>query len=395
LVQLASNALKHRILFLVTEDWYFASHRLAFAQQLIANGLEVAVACRVGTSAELIERAGIRVFPVPFARERVSPLTILRAAWILRRLIRMYRPNLVHLVSLRPILIGWFATLGQSRPPFVNAITGMGTLFTGSPMRLRLRLVRLAVRLFFRHTFSHATAENVFQNEEDQRAFLERGLTTAARAHLIRGAGVDSEAWTPHSEPQLPKPVVLFLSRLLRDKGLAELVQASALLHRRGVQHVLRVVGDIDPCNPSSFSIQEVQAWQAGGMVEWLGWQTNVLEQMSHANLVVLPSYREGLPKVLLEAGVAGRAVVTCDVVGCREVVRDGVNGLLVPARDPEKLADAIERLLTNPTLRSRLADEHRRRVASEFSQHVVHGQFSRLYEKLLPKANSLNGGFD
>lgn len=218
----------------MTEDWYFASHRLAFAQDLVAQGLEVAVACRVGTMRDVIEDAGIHVFPVPFARERVSPLVILRVAWILHWLIKDYRPHLVHLVSLRPILIGWVATLGLRRPPIINAVTGMGSLFAGAAGGLRLRLTRLVVGLLFRGAFSHATAHNVFQNKEDQKAFLDRGLACAARSHLIPGAGVAVGNWTPRPEPQLSKPIVLFVSRLLRDKGLAELVKASAILQKRG-----------------------------------------------------------------------------------------------------------------------------------------------------------------
>lgn len=377
--------MKRRILFLVTEDWYFASHRLAFAKQLIAEGFEVAVACRVATSQKVIEDAGIRVFPVPFARERVSPIAVLRVAWILRRMIGEYQPALVHLVSLRPILLGYLATMGQRRVPFVNAVTGMGSLFTGTVRGFRLRFTRIVVDFLFRSTFSHRTAENVFQNDEDRKHFLERGLSSGIRSHLIRGAGVDVNAWTPVPEPQSSIPVVLFVSRLLRDKGLGELIEASELLRCRGGQHLVRIVGDVDPCNPSSFSLQQLEAWHASGVVEWLGRRSDILEQMSHANIVVLPSYREGLPKVLLEAGVAKRSVVTSDVIGCREVVQDGVNGLLVPPRNPELLAAAIERLLKDSTLRLQLAEEHRRRVVSEFSHNVVTGQFLQLYSKLLP----------
>lgn len=380
--------MKARVLFLVTEDWYFTSHRLAFARQLVARGFEIAVACRVSDKRELIEAEGIRVFPVPFARERLSPMAVVRACVALRKVFAAYHPDLVHLVALRAILIGWLATVGQRRPPFVNAITGLGSLFSGAVLTWRLRVVRGVVSSLFRRVFSHPTASNVFQNEEDRLGFIERGLTQARCCHLIRGAGVEPETWLPRREPIGEKPVVLFVSRLLRDKGLAELVQASIILHRRGVAHELRIVGDVDRCNPMSLTEQEIAAWQVAGKLEWLGRRNDVLEQMSGANLVVLPSYREGLPKVLLEAGVAQRAVITSDVVGCREVVRDEINGLLVPPRDAQKLAAAIERLLLDGSLRSRLATENRRRIVNEFSLDKITQQFLELYAELLRGSN-------
>src|SRR5207244_2870428 len=171
---------------------------------------------------------------------------------------------------------------------------------------------------------------------ENLDTLVQCGLSPREASFLIRGSGVDVDSWTPRPEPDNHPPIVLFVGRLLRDKGVKDLVDASVLLKQRNLPHQVRLVGDCDPCNPSTFAESEVRQWQATGLVEWLGRRSDVLEQMSAANLIVLPSYYgEGLPKVLLEAGVAERAVVACEDPGCREVVAHKVNGLLVPPRNP------------------------------------------------------------
>lgn len=368
----------------MAEDWLFVSFRLALARELIERGDTVAVACRVSNKAEAIERAGVSVYSVPFARESVSPLAVVRACAAVRGAYEEFEPTLVQAVALRPILVGWMATLGLARVPFINLVTGLGSLYCGALSTGRLRTAKRVVEVLFRGACRHKRAWNVFQNHEDQKYFLDRGLTRPSRSRLIRGSGVDTTAWRPQPEPSEEPPVVLYVGRLLRDKGLRELVEASRLLRRRGVPHRLRLVGRGDSCNPTSLTESEVRAWEAEGVVEWLGWRDDVLQQMSRARLVVLPSYREGLPKVLLEAGVAERAVVTCDTVGCRELVKHGFNGLLVPPRKSEALADAIARLLADPVQRRELARRHRQVVCDQFSMRSVNQQFNELYKEAL-----------
>jgi glycosyltransferase involved in cell wall biosynthesis len=371
-------------LFLVAEDWLFVQFRLPLAQELTQRGYEVMVACRVGSHADKLRAAGIGLLPASFARERLSPLAVGRSCLAVRAAVRQSGPALVQAVALRPILVGWLATLGLRRPPWINLVTGLGSLFTGQRRHARLRLARGAVELLSQRAFRHRQAYNVFQNHEDLDYFVERGFAPRTRCRLIPGSGVETRTWSPQPELPAPPQVLLFVGRLLRDKGLSELLAASRLLHRRGVPHVLRLVGDADPCNPSSLTSEELRAWQAEGKIEWLGWREDVFEQMSRAHVVVLPSYREGCPKALLEAGVAQRAVVTCDVPGCRELVQHEVNGLLVAARDPVGLADALERLTRAPELRLRLARAHRALVCEQYSAEVIHRQFLALYDEVL-----------
>lgn len=376
--------MKTKILFLVTEDWVFILHRLALAQRLMAEGYTVAVACRVNGRQAGIERAGIRVFPIAAARESVGPTAVLRACAHVRRTIRNYGPDLIHAVSLRSILLGWMAGLGLRRKPCINLITGLGSLFSGRLNRPRLWAARLAVEIGLRLALRPARTLTVFQNNDDLEMFRRRRMIRPRQARLIRGSGIDDTRWTPLPEPSAPPVVGLFAGRFLRDKGLGELLEAVRLLRQRGVDFVLRLAGDPDSCNPESFSAADVRAWVEKDGVVCLGRTADVFQAMSAAHLVVLPSYREGLPRVLLEAGVARRAVVTCDVPGCREAVCHMENGLLTPVRNATALADALETLARDPALRLRLAARHAERVRTEFSDRVIHAQFVDLYRELL-----------
>ncbi len=374
-----------KVLFLVTEDWYFTSHRLNFAVRLQEAGYQISVGCRFSGKEKTIRSQGIHAFPVSFTRESTSFAKALEDCFAVRRLIKTVQPHLVHLVALRPIVVGGLAGLGLPRVPMVNAITGLGSLFTGDFDTWRLRGVQFVITRLLRPTFCRSTAWNVFQNREDLATFLDRGYSRRENSILIHGAGVDPSVWRPLPEPATTLPIVLFVGRLLKEKGLGELVEASRQLRLRGLNHTLRVVGSPDGCNPKSFTEQQIRAWQHEGALEWLGRREDVLEQMSQANVIAMPSYyREGLPKVLLESGLAERAVVTCDVIGCREVVENGVNGLLVPPRNVSALTDAIEQLLENPTKRRQFAQRHRQRVCEEFSLSLVTEKFLALYQKIL-----------
>lgn len=367
-----------RILFLVTEDWYFVSHRLSFAQALRERGHEVAIACSVDKHGEAIEAAGIRLFPVAFARQSLSPLALLSTSRVIRKVIRSFQPDVIHNVALRPILIGNLAAVGTGVPR-INAVAGMGSAFTAESGRLRL--VALGLRRMLRWCLRRRGSFNVFQNHEDLDAWSRNLALPLERTHLIRGAGVDFSRHTPVGEPVAEEKVVLFAARLLAAKGIKDVVAASEILRKRGVAHVLRVAGDVDPANADSVSRDWMRQLHESGAIEWLGRRDDVLQQMDQANVVALPSYYgEGLPKVLLEAGLARRAVVTTDMIGCREVVVHEENGLLAPPRDPERLADALQRLLTDDGLRTRLAEANHARVHREFSAEKVFAQFFALY---------------
>jgi glycosyltransferase involved in cell wall biosynthesis len=370
-----------RILFLVTEDWYFVSHRLSFAQALCTMGHEVAIACSVDSHGEAIEAAGIRLFPIAFARQSLSPMSLLVTSHSVRKIIRSFKPDLIHNVALRPILIGNFAAVGM-RVPRLNAVAGMGSAFTSESGRMRL--VAPFLHHLLRWCLRRRGGFNVFQNHEDLQAWSHKLDLLPERTLLIRGAGVDFSGHVPVAEPEDFEKVILFAGRLLASKGIKDVVEASKILRNRGVPHILRVAGEVDPANADSVSRHWMQRLNEAGAIEWLGHRNDILQQMDSANIVTLPSYYgEGLPKVLLEAGLARRAVVTTDMIGCREVVAHEENGLLVPPRHPEALADALQRLLMDDVLRNRLAQAHFRRIYSEFSSDKIFNQFFEFYTKI------------
>ncbi len=363
-----------RLLYCVTEDWYFCSHRLALAQAARAAGFEVGVVTRVRRHGDLIRSAGIRLIPFEMSRRALNPLTQAGAVGRLAAIYRRMRPDIVHHVAMKPVLYGALAARLAGVPHVVSALAGMGWLFTGSSRKaLLLRPVVSAglARLL-------ARGRIIVQNPED--AALLQGLgVSRSRMALIRGAGVDTAVFRPHPEPP-GTPVVLLHARMLRDKGVVEFVEAARLLQARGLAARFVLAGNPDPGNPASIEQRTLEAWHRSGVVQWWGHREDVDRVLRQVHLVCLPSYREGLPKSLLEAAAAGRPIVTTDVPGCREVVRHGDNGLLVPAGQVAPLAAAIQALVENADLRRRMGQRGRERVEMEFALDQVVAETLRLY---------------
>ena len=383
------SALNRKVLFLVADDWYFVSHRLIFARHLLEKGYEVSVACRTWNDRDRIIEEGIRLLEMPFARERVSPLFVVSLAWQLRKLIRREQPACIHVVTVRLILIVWMATMGMRRPVMINAVAGMGSLFVSTDLGWRLGLVRALVKRMFSAVFRQRTAINIWQNRDDFEQFTGNGLSPRNQSHLIPGVGIDYSGCPFQSEPDLEIPVVVYVGRLLRDKGVIDLLEASCRLERHGCRHELRMIGTPDPCNPGSLTEEDIKVWTGFSWIKWLGRREDVVEQMRMANIVPMPSYREGLPQVLLEAGLAGRPVVTNDVPGCRDVIVDGLNGLLAVPRKVDSLAERLQRLMEDRPFRLRMGEANYQRVKERFSQERVFDQLGAIYESFLPLTRS------
>ncbi len=369
-----------KLLFVVTEDWYFCSHRLPLAVAAREAGYEVAVATRVDRHGGVIEAAGLRLIPLRRLRRRSgNPLRELAALLELWRIFRRERPGLVHLVALKPVIYGGLAARLARVPHTVAAIAGLGHLFTARDRRTRL-LAGL-VRGLYRLALGGGDTRVIVQNPDDREILISAGITEPGRCRLIRGSGVDLSCFTPRPEPDGPLTVIL-ASRLLWTKGVGEFVEAARLLQSR--EHRFVLVGDPDPENPAAIAVSTLEGWVAEGVIEHWGWQEEMAGVLARAHIVCLPSWREGLPKVLLEAAALERALVATDVPGCREVVRDGETGLLVPPRDAAALAEAVRRLVADTALRRRLAHAARQRVEREFSQERVIAQTLGLYGDLL-----------
>ncbi len=349
---------------------YFPTHRLPLAEAARDAGYDVHVATLTHGSAKGIEEAG---FPFHEISRKGGNRIFqeLSALFGLRRVLGEVQPDICHLITLRAVFHGLVALLiGRARPRVVVcSITGLGYLFTDDGLKARIgrafvgSLIGLLRRLV-RPTF-------IFQNGDDRTLFADRGWVPLSASCLVRGSGVDIRVF---SKARMPSgtPVVLFCARFLRHKGIFEFVEAARTLRNEAVDARFVLVGDVDPHNPASACRTDVDAWVKEGIVEDWGFCSDVPARLAQASLVVLPSYREGLPKVVIEAAATGRPVVVADAPGCREAIVDGETGMLVPARDPQALAGAIRTLLGDPARRRLMGEAARRDAESRFASDVI-----------------------
>ncbi len=360
-----------KLLFVVNNPAFFLSHRLPIARAAKAAGYEVHVATPEGAGAEKIRRD---FFFHPFRLQRGG-----RAFWgelrtivALARVFKEVRPDIVHTVTIKPVLYGGMLSRVLGVPANVSAVSGLGYVFIaqGPVATLRRALVRAAYRV----ALGHPNGRVIFQNKDDLALFR------AKHAVLIRGSGVDLDAFA--LAPPAERAIVMLPCRLLWDKGVGEFVAAARSLAGRA-SFVL--VGEVDTENPAGVPAAQIEAWVGEGVVEWWGFSADMPATLARAAIVVLPSYREGLPKVLLEAAAVGRAIVTTDVPGCRDAVVANKTALLVPARDAAALAKAIATLLDDSALRTRFAAAGRDWVERHFSAERVAEQTLALYKELLP----------
>jgi glycosyltransferase involved in cell wall biosynthesis len=369
-----------RLLFVVNDAGFFLSHRLPVAIAAREAGWEVHVAAPADAAAGRIVAAGFTHHAIPLTRSGMHPYRELRLLVSIARLFRRLRPSLVHLVSIKPVLYGGLAARMTGVPAAVSAVSGLGHMFLGNELRIRL-LRAVAIRAY-RAALGHHNMRVVFQNPDDIALFEELRLVDPSRAVLIRSSGVDPVMFAARPEPA-PPLVAMLPARLLSTKGVHEFVQAARILRPVNREWRFVLVGAPDPGNPATCREEDVRKWVDEGIVESWGHRDDMPETLARAHVVCLPSYREGFPKVLLEAAACGRAVVTSDVPGCREAVEDGVTGLLVTVRDPAALAGAIRRLFEDAGLRTGMGRRGRTRVETEFSAEKVASAHLDIYRRL------------
>lgn len=367
------------LLYLVTEDWYFLSHRIPMALAAQRAGYDVHVATHVVDGAKRIEALGFHVHPLKWRRGSLNPFDLIAIIREVRALYRRLAPDLVHHVALQPSVIGSLAARGLAMAQ-LNAFAGLGSTFTSQS--LKSRLVRPVLKALLRWILNGRRASALVQNGDDRDAIVAIGVD-AARVSLIPGSGVDVDVLTPLPEPD--GAVTLgYVGRLLEDKGLRTVIAAHDLLNARGLPVRLLIAGQADPANPASIPEAEIQSWGRRPNVTLLGHVNDVRQVWAQAHIAVLLSRREGLPKSLLEAAACGRPMIASDVPGCREIARNGVNGLLVPPDDPEALAAAIEHLARDPALRRLYGAAGRHLAETEFSSARIGGKTVELYDRLL-----------
>lgn len=371
-----------KILFFVTEDWYFWSHRLPIAKAALNNGMDVTVVTKVNAHGERIEREGFQLIPLNVNRSGKNPFRELFIFLLLIGIYKREKPTLVHHVALKPVLYGSWAARLAGVPFVVNALAGLGHVFTATGARTFF--LKKLLKLAFSSALSPENVRTIFQNPDDLNAFVEEGFLLRGQARLIKGSGVNTKILSPTSN-QVSEPVVVLVARMLWTKGVGELVEASKILKEKGVAVRMLLVGTPDPMNPASINENTLCDWAASGIVEWLGFRQDIPDILRQSSIAVLPSsYGEGIPKSLIEAASTGLPIVTYDVPGCREIVRHGDNGFLVPPKDVRALANAIEDLVKNPQLRSRMGKRGREIVIKEFSEEVIVEKTLALYKELL-----------
>ncbi len=369
-----------KIIYLVSEDWYFCSHRLPLGIAAREAGAEVVVATRVNKHGPQIEAGGLRLAPIDMRRSGTNPFTDIATIRQITDLYRREQPDLVHHVALKPILYGGYAAWRTGVPAVVNAVAGMGFIFISEG--LFARTIRPFVARAQRSLMNRANTRTILQNPDDVALYRESIGVEGERLTVIPGAGVDIEKFAYVPEP-FGAPIAVCVSRMLRDKGIYELVAATRLLHEKGIELRVRLIGPTDE-NPASIPRATLAEWNREGIVEVVGASDDIAGEYARAHIAVLPSYREGLPKSLLEAAACGRPIVATDVPGCREVCIEGETGLRVPARTVEPLAAALERLAVDPNLRRRFGENARRRAETVFAEGIINGQTLALYEKML-----------
>lgn len=365
-----------RLLFLVSEDWYFCSHRLPLAAAARAAGYDVIVVTRVADHGDEIRRAGIHVIPFDISRGRIDPFGDLRTLGRLVAIYRRERPAVVHHVAMKPVLYGSIAARLAGHPHTINALAGMGWLFMSGAGHARA--IKAVVRRALGRVLRAGLA--LVQNPDDEQVLIAMGVP-ASNIRRIAGSGVDLRVFHPQPEPP-GIPIVVLPARLLWDKGVGEFVEAARALRRQGVAARFVLAGEPDAANPSAIPAALIADWVREGVVEHRGWVKDVPALLAGVHVVCLPSYREGLPKSLSEAAAAGRAIVTTDVPGCREVVRHGESGLLVPVREVEPLARALRTVIEDAALRRQMGAAARRHAEQALGLETAIGQTLALYEE-------------
>lgn len=377
--------LKKVILFANT-DWYLYNFRRSLALALRDAGYDVLLLSPPGEYGQRLRTLGLQWKPLPMDRRSINPL---REAALLLRLIALFRrerPALVHNFTIKCAIYGSLAARLAGVPGRVNAVAGLGYVFSSSS--IRARLLKPLVLGLLRATLDGENARLILQNPDDVNLFQSAALVHPRRVRLIRGSGVDCARFAQRSAQREGIFCVLLAARLLWDKGIAEYVEAARILRARNVPVRFLLAGSPDPGNPGAVPESTIRQWTAENLIEWLGHVDDMAALLSRVDAVVLPSYyREGVPKTLIEAAACGLPLITTDMPGCREVVTDQVDGLLIPPRNAAALAEAISRLQGDPELATRLGSQARAKALAEFDERIVIERTQMVYRELLPQS--------
>ena len=375
-----------KIIINLTEDWFFVSHFLGRAVDAKKSGYEVYISCNETNKRKLIENNNIKFVSLALDRRSINPLCefiiLLKYCFLLYKI----KPDIVHNVGYKPIIYGSIASKFLNIKSVINSPIGMGFVFSSESLKAKLLKPLLISLLRFTLNKHHGKGKKnrvIFENSDDMNFFIERKIVDKSCARLIRGAGVEIDCKFKKKNKKNKTITISLVSRMLKDKGIFEFVEAARMLNKNNFQIRFLLVGDIDPKNPTSLKTKTLKTWHEEGIIEWLGWVDDIKRILLDTDILCLPSYREGLPKSLLEGAAIGLPLVTTNTIGCREVVVDGVNGYLVPVKDSENLALAFEKLIRDEKLRAKMGKESYKLAKSKFSAKIINSQTISIYNEL------------
>jgi len=370
------------LLFVVNQASFFLSHRLLLALQAKNNGYNVHVATPLDSDVEKITANGFTHHSIFMNRSGSNPLQELYALNSLYVLYKELKPDFVHHITIKPVLYGSIAARMAKVPAVVNAIPGLGHVFTEKGFISAIR--RNLVEFVYRIALKHKNMKVIFQNTENYQSFLGKRLVNDLQAIVIKGSGVDINEYYPEQEHHEGLPLVILASRMLYDKGVSQFVDAARLINYDKIIARFALVGDGDSGNPNSVPESVLASWHDEGCVEWWGYRVDMPEIMRMSSIVCLPTfYGEGVPKVLIEAAASGRPIVATDIAGCREIVKDGKNGILVREKSVPDLVNAILKLIENADLREEMSLLGRKLVVDNFSSDQVIADTLAVYQDL------------
>ena len=374
-----------KLLFLVNDLSFLISHRLMIAQTALAKRFEVIIGYGElgGIDSSNLEQQGFRTYHIPMYRGGTNIYREFKTFFNIWKFFKKEKPDIAHLVTIKPYLYGGIVSRLVGVPGVISAISGLGTVFISND--IKFRFLRLLLYPFYKLAFNHPNQKIIIQNKDDIKVLVDWGVLNLFKVKLIRGSGVKMENFTNLQEPK-GVTTVCFAARLLRDKGIYEFVFAARLLKERGVDARFFLAGDLDTNNPTGLNIDDLKKLKKDSNIEFLGYQNDIASLYAKSHIICLPSYREGLPKSLIEAAAASRAIVTTDVPGCREVIIPNKTGLLVPVKNSQKLADALQWLIEHPQDRIIMGITGRKFAEKEYQIEKIVQSHLDIYQEVLNK---------
>lgn len=374
-----------KLLILINDLSFFYSHRLPIAMASKLEGFDVVVGYGQlgGADPKILESKGIKLNHVPMLRGRFNIFSDLKTFICIWNLFKKEKPNVVHLVTIKPYLYGGIISRLIGIKSTVSAVSGLGSLFLHN--NIKSKIVRFILSPFFKIALNHKNQKVILQNNDDANFLIKWGVLSSNKIRIIKGSGVNLKNFTEFEEKS-GLPTVCLASRLLQDKGIYDFISAAKIIKEKKIKAQFFIAGDLDLMNPSGLNSLDLKKIKKEKCVKVIGFKKNIAKLYSNSHIICLPSYREGLPKSLAEAAAASRAVVTTDVPGCRDAIIANKTGLLVPVKNPKKLADAIQFLIENPQKRMKMGKAGRVFAEKEFSIEKIVKNHLDIYKELNQK---------